>query len=52
MFAAAIGNGPPSGPFGDINCDGAVNILDAFALMRTEVGLNANQNQPCSIIGS
>lgn len=50
-YAAAVDNGPAS-LFGDINCDGVVNVLDALALMQFEVNGPVNQKQPCSVIGN
>jgi len=38
--------------WGDVNCDGNVNSVDALAILRKTAGLPVFQVQPCPIIGS
>ncbi len=37
---------------GDVNCDGAVNAVDALTLLRHVAALSVNQVQPCTAIGT
>jgi hypothetical protein len=36
---------------GNVNCDGAVNSVDALALLRYSAGLAAGQTEPCLEVG-
>jgi hypothetical protein len=38
--------------YGDANCDGAVNSVDALLVLRWKAGLSVNQVQPCPTIGT
>jgi len=38
--------------WGDVNCDGTVNSVDALAILRKNAGLPVFQVQPCPIIGA
>jgi hypothetical protein len=33
--------------WGDINCDNAINPVDALLILRFDAGLSVNQNSPC-----
>jgi hypothetical protein len=37
---------------GDVNCDGANTAVDALGVLRYVAGLPANQNEPCTYIGT
>jgi len=41
-----------SNVFGDVDCDGSVNAVDALKILRQNAGLPLTQTQPCPSIGS
>jgi hypothetical protein len=37
--------------FGDVDCDGDVDAIDALKILRFVVGLSVSQTKPCPDIG-
>ncbi len=46
-----VGHEASNGRFGDIDCDGQINVADAVQLLRHIARLSVRQDQPCQLIG-
>ena len=50
-FGDAVPAGAPSLTWGDVDCDGAINPVDALKLLRHDAGLSVQQEEGCPQIG-
>ena len=48
---AALPAGEPPGHFGDIDCDGDVDAVDALQILRFVAALPVAQDEPCTNVG-
>ena len=52
LLAALAAGATHSNVFGDVDCDGSVNAVDALKILCQNAGLPVTQTQPCPSIGS
>jgi hypothetical protein len=47
----AIGSGGKEGLFGDVDCNGVINAVDALKILRHSAKLPVSQTPPCTPMG-
>jgi hypothetical protein len=51
-FGVAVPASGPSHTWGNIDCDGAINPVDALKILRFDAGLSVQQEDGCPQIGT